>query len=80
MGKASSERCTKQERTAPAKPLVAIGELQFDYVSSKNDRSNKKNLFRPLFKSFDCSFSSFLFHLHVFFSFSFFYFSKAHFR
>ena len=37
-----------RERTAPAKPLVAIGELQFDYVSSKNDRSNKKNLFRPL--------------------------------
>ena len=44
MGKASSERCTKQEHTAPAKPLVAIGELQFDYVSSKNDRSNKKIL------------------------------------
>ena len=37
-----------RERTASAKPLVAIGELQFDYVSSKNDQSNKKNLFRPL--------------------------------
>ena len=37
-----------RERTVPAKPLVAIGELQFDYISSKNDRSNKKNLFRPL--------------------------------
>ena len=49
MGKASSERCTKQERTAPAKPLVAIGELQFDHVSSKNNRSNK-NLFQPLCK------------------------------
>ena len=34
-----------RERTAPAKPLVAIGELQFDYVSSKNDRSNKKAYF-----------------------------------
>ena len=33
-----------RERTAPAKPLVAIGELQCDYVSSKNDRSNKKKL------------------------------------
>ena len=50
MGKASSERCTKQERTAPAKPLVAIGELQFDHVSSKNNRSNKKNLFQSLCK------------------------------
>ena len=37
-----------RERTAPAKPLVAIGELQFDYVNSENDRSNKKNLFRPV--------------------------------
>ena len=37
-----------RERTAPAKPLVVIGELQFDYVSSKNDQSNKKSLFRPL--------------------------------
>ena len=50
MGKASSERLQNRERTAPAKPLVAIGELQFDYVSSKNDRPNKKNLFRPLNK------------------------------
>ena len=33
-----------RERTAPAKSLVAIGELQFDYVNCKNDRSNKKKL------------------------------------
>ena len=37
-----------REHTAPAKSLVAIGELQCDYVSSKNDRLNKKNLFRLL--------------------------------
>ena len=36
-----------RERTAPAKPLVAIGELQCDYVSSKNDRSNKKTYLDP---------------------------------
>ena len=48
MGKASSERVQNRERTASAKPLVAIAELQFDYISSTNDRSNKKNLFQPL--------------------------------
>ena len=37
-----------REHTALAKPLVAIGELQCDYVSSKNDQPNKKNLFRHL--------------------------------
>ena len=39
-----------RERTAPAKPLVVIGELQFDYVklNKKNVQSNKKSLFRPL--------------------------------
>ena len=37
-----------REHTAPATPLVTIGELQYDYVSSKNDRSNKKILFRLL--------------------------------
>ena len=34
-----------RERTAQAKPLAAIGELQFDYVGRKNDRSNKKTYF-----------------------------------
>ena len=48
MGKASSERVQNRERTASAKALVAIAELQFDYTSSTKDRSNKKNLFRPL--------------------------------
>ena len=34
-----------REHTALAKPLVAIGELQCDYVSSKNDQPNKKTYF-----------------------------------
>ena len=41
---------TEQNRglTAPPKLLVAIGELQCDSVSTKNDPSNKKTLFPPL--------------------------------
>ena len=34
--------------TAPVKPLVAIGELQCDCVSTKNDRSNKKIILTPV--------------------------------
>ena len=30
--------------TAPPKPLVAIGELRRDCVSTKNDLKNKKSL------------------------------------
>ena len=36
--------------TAQPKSLVAIGELQCDFVSTKNDQSNKKTLFQPLQK------------------------------
>ena len=33
--------------TAPPKSLIAIGELQLIWVSTENDRSNKKIYFDP---------------------------------
>ena len=41
IGKPFSESWETREFTAPSKPLVAIGELQCDCVSTKDDRSNK---------------------------------------
>lgn len=41
-GKLSVKPGLDRGLTAQSKPLVAIGGLQYDYVSTKNDQSNGK--------------------------------------
>ena len=55
MGKAFSGQ--NRGLTTPARPLVAIGELQRYCVNTKNNLSNKKTLFRSVISS----------HNHIFF-------------
>ena len=44
-GKCPAKAGQNREFTALTKPLVPIGELQCDCVSTENDQSNKKSLF-----------------------------------
>ena len=44
MGKALRETWKNRGLTAPPKPLVAIGDLKCDCISTKDDRANKTKL------------------------------------